>query len=91
MLGLDGRGHIGRFADYTQWEEWVEARESPNSDKAAEKPERRRARSLATQSAAVSGTPSARKKLSYLEAREFAGIEERVEQSDLRLAGLGPV
>jgi ATP-binding cassette subfamily F protein uup len=29
---------------------------------------------------------SSKKKLSYLEAREFAAIEERVEQSDQRLA-----
>ena len=25
VLGLDGRGHIGRFADYAQWEDWIEA------------------------------------------------------------------
>ena len=24
VLGLDGRGHIGRFADYAQWEDWLE-------------------------------------------------------------------
>ena len=24
VLGLDGRGHIGQFADYAQWEAWVE-------------------------------------------------------------------
>ena len=22
-LGLDGRGHTGRFADYSQWEDWT--------------------------------------------------------------------
>ena len=32
-----------------------------------------------------SDTP-AKKKLSYMEAREFAGIEEKVEASDARLA-----
>jgi ATP-binding cassette subfamily F protein uup len=36
-----------------------------------------------TESASSSG---ARKKLSYLEAREFAVIEHRVEESDARLA-----
>ena len=24
VLGLDGRGHTGRFADYAQWEDWIE-------------------------------------------------------------------
>ena len=24
VLGLDGRGHTGRFADYAQWEDWLE-------------------------------------------------------------------
>ncbi len=25
VLGLDGNGGIGQFADYSQWEEWIEA------------------------------------------------------------------
>ena len=24
VLGLDGKGHTGRFADYAQWEDWIE-------------------------------------------------------------------
>ena len=36
--------------------------------------------------AAESKTAPAKKKLSYLEAREFAAIEQRVEASDARLA-----
>ena len=24
VLGLDGEGHIGKFADYAQWEQWLE-------------------------------------------------------------------
>ena len=74
VLGLDGRGHTGRFADYAQWEDWIEEQE----EKTQNKPER-------TVNSANSAS-SARKKLSYLEAREFAAIEERVEQSDVRLA-----
>ncbi len=74
VLGLDGRGHTGRFADYAQWEDWIEEQE----EKTQNKPER-------TVNSANSAS-SARKKLSYLEAREFAAIEERVEQSDARLA-----
>jgi ATP-binding cassette subfamily F protein uup len=78
VLGLDGLGHTGRFADYAQWEDWMEAQEeaerTANSANAG---------SSATSASAVS---SARKKLSYLEAREFAAIEKRVEESDTRLS-----
>jgi ATP-binding cassette subfamily F protein uup len=74
VLGLDGRGHTGRFADYAQWEEWMEGQE----EAAQIKPEPR-ANSANTAN-------SAKKKLPYLEAREFAAIEERVEASDARLA-----
>jgi ABC transport system ATP-binding/permease protein len=73
VLGLDGHGHIGRFADYAQWEDWVEERE-----KAAQ------AR-LEPKANTASSANSAKKKLSYLEARELAGLEKRVEESDARL------
>jgi ATP-binding cassette subfamily F protein uup len=76
VLGLDGDGHIGQFADFAQWEQWVvEQRESP----AARTAEARQP----TQ--ASRATNPAKKKLSYLEAREFATIEQRVEESDARL------
>jgi ABC transport system ATP-binding/permease protein len=74
VLGLDGRGRTGRFADYAQWEDWMEEQE----EKTQGKPER-------TANSAITAS-SARKKLSYLEAREFAAIEQRVEKSDARLA-----
>jgi ATPase subunit of ABC transporter with duplicated ATPase domains len=74
VLGLDGRGHVGRFADYAQWEDWMEEQEQA----AQIKPEPK------TNSAYPAN--SAKKKLSYLEAREFAAIEQRVEESDTRLA-----
>jgi ABC transport system ATP-binding/permease protein len=76
VLGLDGRGHIGRFADYAQWEDWIaEQEQSANAQP-----------SRATKTASPTSTGSAKKKLSYLEAREFATIEQRVEASDQRLA-----
>ncbi len=84
VLGLDGRGHTGRFADYAQWEDWIE-----ETDNLA--PAKQARRADGSSSAQRTGTepaqtPGAKKKLSYLEAREFAAIEERVEQSDARLA-----
>ena len=83
VLGLDGRGHCGRFADYGQWEDWIEEQEAEQN------------KSGSTLSASSASTVSAnslpsqaggKKKLSYLEAREFAAIEVRVEVSDARLA-----
>jgi ATP-binding cassette subfamily F protein uup len=84
VLGLDGRGHCGRFADYGQWEDWLEEREQAEQNNAG--------RTMSASSAStLSANPlpsqaGGKKKLSYLEAREFAAIEERVELSDERLA-----
>ena len=83
VLGLDGRGHCGRFADYGQWEDWIEEQEAAQSNSG---------RTLSASSASTisaNSLPSqagGKKKLSYLEAREFAAIEVRVEVSDARLA-----
>ena len=71
VLGLDGQGSAERFADYSQWEVW--------------QAERKTARSSArfTARAAVTESPSSsKKKLSYLEAREYASIEERVAAAE---------
>ncbi len=100
VLGLDGRGHTGRFADYAQWEDWLEEQDAEeksgqesnpkqsNKDQQRKTARRADGSTPAQQTGANSANPanSARKKLSYLEAREFATIEHRVEQSDARLA-----
>ncbi len=86
VLGLDGRGHIGRFADYSQWETWVEEQESGVRDLESESKRRKSAPAPGKLVANESAVPQpAQKKLSYLEAREFAAIEQRVEESDTRL------
>jgi ATP-binding cassette subfamily F protein uup len=72
VLGLDGRGHARIFADYAQWEEWKQEETSPLQAADAARPQ------------AVA--KSSKKKLSYMEQREFDSIEERVEQADARLA-----
>jgi len=93
VLGLDGRGNTGRFADYAQWEDWLEEQdELEKSGQEQNRDQRKSARradgsSAAQQTGAEAATAlSSKKKLSYLEAREFAAIELRVEQSDARLA-----
>ncbi len=72
VLGLDGKGGAERFADYTQWEQWLEEnRESKPKPAAA-----------ATPAPAAAG---ARKKLSYLEAREYEGIEQKLAEAEAAL------
>ena len=72
VLGLDGQGGAERFADYSQWEAWQAERES-SADAAARlrRVPRPRNHRCAT-----------KKKLSYLEAREYASIEERVAAAE---------
>ena len=74
VVGLDGQGSAASFADYPQWEAWMEEREQ------ARKPAR-----PAERVPAATAT-SAKKKLSYLEAREWAGIEDRIGEAEARLA-----
>jgi ABC transport system ATP-binding/permease protein len=73
VLGLDGRGGAESFADYLQWESWQTERKQParaeSTVPVAAKPAR-----------AVEST--AKKKLSYIEAREFATIEERIAHAE---------
>ena len=89
VLGLDGRGRTGRFADYAQWEDWLEQQDEIETGGLEQRKLARRPDGSSSGRQAVSAPSSAsgaKKKLSYLEAREFAAIEQRVEQSDARLA-----
>ncbi len=77
VLGLDGKGGSETFADYGQWEQWrgVTVEESivpGETGKAVAAP-------------AANEKTGGKKKLSYLEAREFAGIEAAVEAAEDRL------
>jgi ATP-binding cassette subfamily F protein uup len=85
VLGLDGRGNTGRFADYAQWEDWLVEQDEREASGPAKDKGRNSDGSRSTQQANADPAPAAKKKLSYHEAREFAAIEERVEASDARL------
>ncbi|MBI4908694.1 MAG: ABC-F family ATP-binding cassette domain-containing protein [Acidobacteria bacterium] len=75
VLGLDGEGGVGRFADYSQWEEWQE-----QTKRAKSKP------APAAASAPAAPPAPAKKKLSYLEAREYETIEQRIAEAEETLA-----
>jgi ATP-binding cassette subfamily F protein uup len=78
VLGLDGQGSAGLFADYSQWESWLEEQEL-----AARNDARDSSRDAAS---ADSARPSpGKKKLSYLEAREYDAIEQRVAEAEVVL------
>ncbi|MGC9159325.1 MAG: ABC-F family ATP-binding cassette domain-containing protein, partial [Terracidiphilus sp.] len=88
VLGLDGNGSIGQFADYAQWRDWLEAQDGILAGKNPPANQPAAVRDSGTPAVrAVSAAPAAKKKLSYLEAREFASLEKRIEESDARLAG----
>jgi ATP-binding cassette subfamily F protein uup len=77
VLGLDGRGNAEQFADYIQWEEWRAAGGASANEKRDV---------AATQKARQAApAPAPKKKLSYVEQREYDGIEARVEAADARL------
>lgn len=73
VLGLDGRGNAAKFADYGQWEDWKQS-----ADIVEEKPSGLPASTQPSKS-------NNKKKLSYMEQREFDGIEARVEAADARM------
>lgn len=74
VLGLDGLGHAERFADTSQWETWQKDQERSTTETSP------------LRSATDRPAPSAAKrKLSYIEAREFAAIEERLAAAEQAL------
>ena len=77
VLGLDGAGNAGQFADYLQWETWRdELRQRRDPAPAAKQTDK---------TVLPSATSPARKKLSYLEAREYEGIEARIAEAETAL------
>ncbi len=74
VWGLDGEGNAGNFADFSQWEEWQAAQKNKGRAPAAA--------SVKSQSS----PPPVRKKLSYLDSRDFETIEDRIATAEEVLA-----
>jgi ABC transport system ATP-binding/permease protein len=73
VLGLDGKGTAQMYADYWQWEQ----SKIPEAPKAAKEP-------------AVPKAPSApaKKKLSYLEAREWEQMEAKIMEAEQQVEAI---
>ncbi len=65
VLGLEGDGGVGVFADYEQWEQ---AQVSRKPERVAKEDSRQPA--------------AAKKRLSYIESREWESIEDRIAEAD---------
>jgi ATP-binding cassette subfamily F protein uup len=72
VLGLDGKGSAESFADYSQWESWQADRKRKGKPNAG----------WGRNAVGELPAPSVRKKLSYLEAREYAAIEPRIAEAE---------
>jgi ATP-binding cassette subfamily F protein uup len=70
VLGLDGNGRAESFADYLQWESWKA--DNKQSGKG----------SSVTRTTDSPSSAQGKKKLSYLEAREYAVIEKRIADAE---------
>ena len=78
VLGLDGQGGAGLFADYSQWESWLEERQQM-----AQQVAKNDARPAGQPTDRAENRPSpGKKKLSYLEARDYDSIEKRVADAE---------
>ncbi|HET9182213.1 MAG TPA: ABC-F family ATP-binding cassette domain-containing protein [Candidatus Angelobacter sp.] len=93
VLGLDGKGHSGVFADFSQWEAWMEeqmatAAEACEKSAAFSGPEallnsgKANAQARSGGSGTVRTSEPGRKKLSYMEAREYSTIEQRIAEAE---------
>ena len=74
VLGLNGEGSAETFADYAQWEASLAESKVPVKANA-----RNGSRSAVSSGASP---PTAKGKLSYMEAREYASIEQRVDEAE---------
>jgi ABC transporter len=79
VLGLDGLGGAEHFGDYSQWEVWQRAHQAKGT------------RSIPAVAPRSPSSPdgarpaAAKKKLSYLEAREFVAMEKKIGEAEQEL------
>jgi ATP-binding cassette subfamily F protein uup len=72
VIGLDGSGEVGAFADYSQWE-------ASRGERVAGKP-------IVKEREAPTPVPAPQKKLSYIDQLEWDAMEERILEAERELA-----
>jgi ATP-binding cassette subfamily F protein uup len=72
VLGFDGQGNTTFFADYNQWLDWLRSREKPAESSLNRSGKEKTKKRLN------------RKKLSYLEQREYDAMEETIQPLEER-------
>lgn len=72
VLGLDGTGRAQQFADFGQWEDWMQLPPEPEAE------------SVALVAAPVADAP--KKKMSYKDQREWDGLELLIAAAEARTA-----
>lgn len=76
VLGFDGLGAVERFADYSQWEAW-QASQVAALRKLSKPP--------VPEAKSTDNAPAKKKRLSYLENREYEGLEDRIHAAEQAL------
>ncbi len=83
VLGLDGKGEIETFADYSQYESWQDEQERNKTLPSGKAGSQVRGANVGTSLAGDNETQqSTKKKLSYLDSREYATIEQRIAEAE---------
>ena len=81
VLGLDGRGAAERFADYSQWEEWLRSQQTKSAAATATtsaRASREQANTRTDQPKVAEG----KKQRSQAESREAASVEKRIAKAE---------
>lgn len=83
VLGLDGRGGAERFADYSQWNAWKNERGQKKNSELA--PRSADGAESAAKHTSKTSFNQIKKKLSYMEAREYSTIEQDIANAEQQL------
>lgn len=84
VLGLDGMGHAERFADYSQWDQWQAQQKQALAKGGTSARAGAAGQPANAEQDAASNT--GKKKLSYMDARDYATIESRIAAGEELLA-----
>jgi len=79
LLGLNGHGDFGFFADISQWQSWADKPPEPKSNRPAVDDSQ-------SDAARANRSNTSSRKLSYKEQREWDGMEAAIAQAEAQLA-----